>query len=144
MLHKPRFKGIYLLRTDGQSLIEFALLIPMLLLLILGTMDIGRLFYMRMVLTNAAREGVNYLAYFPEDKDQGYAHTFFMIANEANSSNVDFADLVVNITGCCTPGQPVGVTISTQVDLVFDGVLQFFGLMEGPVQLTSSVRMVVQ
>lgn len=129
---------------SAQALVEFALVLPILLLLILGAVDFGRMFYTKMVLTNAAREGVNYLAYFPEDANNGYVDTFTAIYDEANSSNVEVVVTDVTYSGCCTRGLPVGVTITKIVDLIFDNVLQAFGLLGGPVQLTSTVTMVVQ
>jgi Flp pilus assembly protein TadG len=44
-------------RRRGQSLVEFALVIPIFLLLIMGVVDAGRLVYMNSTLSNAAREG---------------------------------------------------------------------------------------
>jgi len=129
---------------SAQALVEFALVLPLLLLLVLGVMDFGRMFYTKMILTNAAREGANYLAYYPEDADNGYTDTFITIYDEANSSNVEVADTDVTYSGCCTRGLPVEVTITKIVDLVFDNVLQSFGLLGGPVQLTSTVKMMVQ
>ena len=41
----------------GQGLVEFALVIPLFLLLIFGLIDVGRLVYMDSVLSQAAREG---------------------------------------------------------------------------------------
>jgi Flp pilus assembly protein TadG len=43
--------------TIAQSLIEFALVLPMLLLLVMGFLDIGRAFFYYSSLTNASREG---------------------------------------------------------------------------------------
>jgi Flp pilus assembly protein TadG len=43
--------------TRGQSLAEFALVIPIFLLLLLGLMDFGFLLYSRMTVINAARDG---------------------------------------------------------------------------------------
>ncbi len=128
----------------AQALVEFALLLPILLVLILGVMDFGRMFYTKMILTNAAREGANYLAYFPEDANNGYVDTFAAISNEANSSNIEVIDTDVTFSGCCTRGLPVEVTITKTVDLIFDNILQSFGLLGGPVQLTSTVKMMVQ
>ena len=128
----------------AQALVEFALLLPILLVLILGVMDFGRMFYTKMILTNAAREGANYLAYFPEDANNGYMDTFTAIRDEANSSNVEVIDTDVSFYGCCTRGLPVEVTITKIVDLIFDNILQSFGLLGGPVQLTSTVKMMVQ
>lgn len=44
----------------GQSMVEMALVLPILLLLIGGIMDFGWLFYNQLALTNAAREGARY------------------------------------------------------------------------------------
>ena len=130
--------------SPAQSLVEFALVLPILLLLILGVMDFGRMFYTKMVLTNAAREGANYLAYYPQDANNGFAETFIAISNEANSSTVQVSPSDVTYTGCCTRGEPVEVTVSKTVNLIFDGALRFFGLLGSPVELSSSVMMVVQ
>lgn len=44
-------------RASGQALVEFAFVIPILLLLFFGVVDFGRLVYMNSVLSQAAREG---------------------------------------------------------------------------------------
>ncbi len=41
----------------GQTLVEFALLVPVLLLLIFGAIEFGRVFHATHVITSAAREG---------------------------------------------------------------------------------------
>ncbi len=41
----------------GQSIVELALIIPIAMLLLAGTLDMGRLFYARVAIENAAREG---------------------------------------------------------------------------------------
>ena len=129
---------------SAQALVELALLMPILLLLILGALDFGRMFYTKMVLTNAAREGANYLAYFPEDAGKGYTKTFATIYGEGLSSNVEIIGADVTYSGCCTKGSAVEVSITKSIDLIFGDFLQSMGLLNGPVQLTSSVRMMVQ
>jgi hypothetical protein len=44
-------------RSRGQSLVEFALIVPIMLVLAGGALDLGRLFYARVSIENAAREG---------------------------------------------------------------------------------------
>jgi len=44
-------------RSNGQSLVEFALIFPMLLVLLLGFLDLGRVIFYYSSLTNAVREG---------------------------------------------------------------------------------------
>lgn len=47
-------------RTRGQSLVEFALFVPVLLLILLLSIDFGRAFYSWVILQNAARIGANF------------------------------------------------------------------------------------
>ena len=137
-------KIIRLENASAQALVEFALVLPIMIMIILGAMDIGRLFFLKMSLVNAAREGANYLAFYPEDIDNGYADTFTVISEEGSNSFVTLTEADVSYSGCCTRGLPVEVTVTRTVDLIFDGVLQSLGLIGGPVQLTGTVSMVVQ
>ena len=49
----------------GGALIELALVLPVLVLVFVGTIDFGRVFYASQSLTNAARAGVQYGAHTP-------------------------------------------------------------------------------
>lgn len=44
-------------REDGQSAVEFALVLPILLLLVCGILDFGWLFYNQLSVENSCREG---------------------------------------------------------------------------------------
>ena len=44
-------------RASGQTLVEFAAVIPVFLLMVFGIIDVGRVVYMNSVLSQAAREG---------------------------------------------------------------------------------------
>jgi len=126
---------------------EFAIVLPLLLLLILGAMDIGRLFYYKMALTNAAREGANYLAYYPEDAE----NTYEAVEAEAENFNIDIdPDNEIDILGdCysagnCERGDQIGVSVEKTVDLVLGGILQALGITGGPVNLNGTIWMAVQ
>lgn len=47
-------------KENGQALVEFAIVLPLLLLLICGIIDFGWLFYNQLSLENCAREAVRY------------------------------------------------------------------------------------
>lgn len=47
-------------RERGQSLVELGLLLPVLLVLVLGAIDFGRLYYSYVTVTNSARTGAQY------------------------------------------------------------------------------------
>jgi Flp pilus assembly protein TadG len=59
----PRAMGIR--SDDGQSLVELALALPILLLILLGLADFGRAFYYTTIISNAARAGAAYLSQNP-------------------------------------------------------------------------------
>ena len=52
-------------RSRGQALVELALVVPIMLLLVLAALDLGRIFYSRITVNNAAREGAFVGAYYP-------------------------------------------------------------------------------
>ena len=54
-LHHHRGNG-----SKGQELMEFAIVLPLLLLIVFGVLDLGRLFHALITITNAAREGARY------------------------------------------------------------------------------------
>ena len=142
--YKTKWHQMQRRRQPAQATVEYALVLPVLLILILGGVDFGRMFYTKMVLTNAAREGANYLAYAPEDAGNGYADTFAAMYEEALSSNVELEFSDAAYSGCCTRGLPVEVTVTKSIDLIFDTFLQSVGLLGGPVELVSTVKMRVQ
>lgn len=60
------------LRGDrGQSLVEFAIALPLLLLILVGIVDVGRVLYYAIALQTGAREGAAYAAAFtaPDPSD---------------------------------------------------------------------------
>lgn len=130
----------------AQALVEVAILLPMLLLLILGAMDFGRMFFTKIELTNAAREGANYLAYYPEDKKTNYTATYALISDEILNSKIVDPSLVTTDkpVNCCTRGDYVEITVRiTDIPLIFGGLYRQF-LPEGTLDLASTVRMMVQ
>ena len=83
-------------RKQGQSIVEFALIIPIILVLIMGVLDFGRAFFMKIAIVNAAREGASYLSYHPLDKtvcsvypSECYDGTRTAVINEAFSAGAE-------------------------------------------------------
>ncbi len=60
-----KFIGSKLLKNRGQSLIEFALVLPLLILLIVGSFEFGLLFMTYHTVQNAGREGVRLAVVLP-------------------------------------------------------------------------------
>ena len=55
----------------GQAMVEFALCLPVLLILVCGIIDFGWIYYNQITINNAAREGARYAAiyYIPESRE---------------------------------------------------------------------------
>jgi Flp pilus assembly protein TadG len=49
-------------RTSGQAIVEFALLLPILIIIVLGIIEFGRLWMTMITLSSAAREGARVAA----------------------------------------------------------------------------------
>src|SRR5437879_9595903 len=56
-------------KRRGQSLTEFALTLPLLLVLVAGVLDLAHTFSLAGILANAAREGARYVATKPMNND---------------------------------------------------------------------------
>ena len=130
--------------SKSQSLVEFAITIPILLLLLFGIFDLGRAFYIKVVMTNAAREGAKHLAFHPDDKGNGYADTKLAAQNEAVSSGVAITvdDVIAFCTDSDTSGEcdedtPAQVTVELEMNL---GI---FGLFASTNTISSTANMVV-
>ena len=101
----------------GQSLVEFVLLLPVLLIVLAGLLDLGRLYFAYVAVTDAAAEGAAYAALFfppsdsatcpPDDSDICRA------AREASAGLVqlDQAEIAVECPGCPNPASGDAVTV---------------------------------
>src|SRR5690349_16791408 len=58
-------------RTIGQSLVEFALVAPVLLMVIFGIIDIARIIQAQMTIDNAARQAIRFAITGQQLKDAG-------------------------------------------------------------------------
>lgn len=129
--------------APAQSLVEVALLLPILLLLVLGAIDFGRLFMTKFILTNAAKEGATYISYYAYKVTDPWDALYTVVKEEALSSGVSVSDAEITFTGCCAQDVPVTVSVTKEVDLIFDGFLQAVGIISGPMTVSGSVQMMV-
>ncbi|MGQ9682456.1 MAG: TadE/TadG family type IV pilus assembly protein [Anaerolineae bacterium] len=103
-------------RNRGQSAVELALVLPLLLLLLLGTVDLGRAFGVWMALSNAAREGARYACQDPYDEDKIAAY----VRREVQSEGLAPAVVVVTVDrpSGYGGGNPIVVRVSYSMDLL--------------------------
>ena len=104
----------------GQSLLELAIVLPILILIVLGALDLGRAFFTVIIISNASREGARYLVQHPLESTIGYMGTKGAAVAEAtgsfvniNNGDVDaFCDDDIVTPNGCDPGGTVIVTVN--------------------------------
>jgi Flp pilus assembly protein TadG len=104
---------------SGQELVEFAIVLPLLLLVAFGVLDLGRIFHSAITITNAAREGARYGMTHMDDVDGVVAVTLA----EAQNSGIDLSTSIINV-GCpegCGPGLPIRVTVQYNFTFILVG-----------------------
>jgi Flp pilus assembly protein TadG len=127
----------------GQTLVEFALLLPVFLLLLLGILDGGRAVYAYSTIANAARHAAR-VAIVNQDPptvelaavDQAVGLGLHWDAGTGDSNDVDFT-----ITTCTGSSDPCAVSVVVSYD--FEPVTPFLGEIFSPF-LTSTAEMPVE
>jgi Flp pilus assembly protein TadG len=121
---------------SGQALVELALIVPIMLLLMLATVDLGRLFYSQITITNAAREAAIEAADDPTSYTYGTCNAttskvVCAAVNEARNSFVTVApgDVTLTCTPTCTKtfGNEASVTVTGHFSLLTPLMAAFTG-----------------
>ena len=115
----------------GQNVVEFALVVPLLLLLVIGIAEFGRAWMTRNIMTGAAREAVRMYAV----KDD-------IAAADARADNVLSSgglDLTKRTITPGNSGDAVSYTISYDFPVVIAGFIP--GLNSSTIQLVSTTTM---
>jgi Flp pilus assembly protein TadG len=98
-------------RQRGAALVEAVLLMPLLLILLFGIVDVGRVVYTKITLHDAAQEGSVYGAYNPGNATQVQTR----VVESMDSLSLATSD--VTITCPNPPGGVIRVTVQTDVSM---------------------------
>jgi Flp pilus assembly protein TadG len=120
-------------KSRGQSMVEFALVMPLFALLCMGLLDFGRVVFAQNTVTQAAREAARVATLEPGD----YAAKYTQIRNKAKSMGVGLgltdADIVgLSCADCfyadeAISGGRVVVIVSKKIDLLTPLLAQAVG-----------------
>lgn len=103
-------------RDRGAAAVEFALVLPVLLLLVLGSIDWGYFFYVQQVVTNAAREGARVGSLTPFDSgDAGVSQSE---ADAAARTYMTNAGLTGGVGVVAVADQSIDVTVTYETGSV--------------------------
>lgn len=139
-------------RSDaGQALVEFALVLPIFLVLTFGLVDFGRGFYTWLLLTNAAREGARAGAVQSTSTEiSNKVYLSYCSSLPATPGNCSLNPSKMSAPGITNAQGPRGeqVTVSLTFDFDFvtpiSGMLQLIGgsaLAEPTITASSSMRL---
>jgi Flp pilus assembly protein TadG len=119
----------------GQSIVEFALVLPIFLLILCAILDFGVILYSRMTVINAAREGARAATLMAGEPQSVIA------ARARDRASAAAGGLTVTTTatcGACKPGDFITVTVGYEHHA-------FFPLLFGStIPMSSTVQMVLE
>ena len=134
--HTHKNKAIRRSRQRGAALIEFAFVLPLLILLTVAAVDFGRAFYVKNVLEQSAQEGVRSFAVRAVSDSATVRNRVLEVANAAG----------VTVTSLSLQGpdasKQVRVTVRGEFNWIFPGVFNLFGAgFTNPMTLTGRAVM---
>lgn len=102
----------------GAVAVEFAILAPVLIMILMGIMEFGRVYNTQATLTNAAREGVRVMALTNNQTSAKNAamHAASALSPALGDSNFTFSSS--NGTNSCTANHQMTVTITYSLSTV--------------------------
>jgi Flp pilus assembly protein TadG len=125
----------------GQALVEFALVAPLLLLLILGMVDFARAWSAYEIITYQARQGARMAVV--DDDDVTEADVLQAIRDGLSRGSLDPNDATIAISGFrAGRGTPASVQIDYPYSLVFAG--RFLDWLTGSEDLVLSTQFVMR
>ncbi len=101
------------LKTSGQALVEMALVLPILIALIFGMMDFGRVLNGYLVATEASREGARVATLRKDDTEIRTA-----VINASPTLDQTKMTITISPAGTRTRGDSVTVAITYNVDII--------------------------
>jgi Flp pilus assembly protein TadG len=111
-------------REDGVAAVEFAVLLPVLLLIVFGILDFGRAMNYKNELTQLANQAARYAAVNRDPADPtspfpSCAALKSYLSDPANVDTPEMADMIKHGTVTITPGSTVGDPVTVKLTTTF-------------------------
>jgi Flp pilus assembly protein TadG len=125
---------------EGATVVEFAIIAPLLLLLIFGAIDFSILLYNKAMITNASREGARAGVVFDLPNRKTQAEIEQIVNDYCEDHLISFGDLNYNVNfnnvPCTTQGDPITVSVTCDFDFLFIPI--------GPIPLNADTVMMCE
>lgn len=138
-------------RESGQSLVEFSLLVPVLVLLVVGLFDVGRAVYAWTAVSNAAREGARTAIVDQRVDGSGTPLAAIEAANQATALGLEATDpaevrvryLMPDLSAAC-PATAVSCVAEVRVQFAWEAITPIIGGIIGPITLSSTTQIPIE
>jgi Flp pilus assembly protein TadG len=142
-------------RCDGNVLIEFALALPILTVMMVGTLDLGRFAIQKSAMLEGARQGAQYAAVVSSSDSTGINNTAQTATglSGVTASNTIFCECTSGVQVSCSSTCSTGtlktyVTVTTTKSfqsVLSSGTISFGGTASftAPTSITASMTMIV-
>lgn len=145
-----RYRG----QGSGQSLVEFALALPIILLLFMAIFDFGRAIFAFNTVSNAARDGAR-VAIVDQRTTAGVSNAAQAAADQATGLGLDPSDANEvrvqfldpnDLTAPCLPEwtEWAGCIADVRVQYVFNAATPIIGNIIGPITVGSTTQLAVE
>jgi len=128
-------------KEEGASLVEFAILAPLFVVLLFGLVEFGLAMYSKGMVTNASREGARFGVVYATPRKTTAEITSKVQEYLANAGFLSTVN--INVTGAQgTSGTPL--TVSVTYPYVFQVLPNFVAGFTGPMNLTANTIMLME
>ena len=128
----------------GQSLVEFALVVPIFLVLLFGMVEYGRAWMTKNILTGAAREAVRIYAVIPYDNVAAESRAVNILSSAGlDPGRWDITPILLDINGVVVDDVNAATTMRVDVSYNFPVIIVGFipGLPSNNIPLATSTTM---
>jgi Flp pilus assembly protein TadG len=136
--------GTFSAAEDGVVTVELVILFPVLMLIIVGIVEFGHLFYVRHTLTNASREGARAAVVYTTGDRKTYAETTAKAAVVKYLADTKFGGTVppATVEAGTKSGDVVKVTVTSNTGLLLlDKLVPAIGARLNSVSAETTMRM---
>ena len=121
-------RRIHVRQERGQSVAEFALVLPLLMLVLLGIVQFGMVFKQYITLTDAVREGARKAAVARHRSDR-VSHVQSAVVTAGGDLGATFTTGNVNVTSTWNHGEDVVVRATSPFNINIIGIVVHSGTM---------------
>jgi Flp pilus assembly protein TadG len=117
------------MRTKGQSMLEFALILPILFFLVIGLFDLGRAVLYYSTLNTAVREGTRFAIVQPKNTSEATIKTHvrkYLFAIK-DMQNIPDSDIVVTYINLTSNDPKIQISITYKYVPITPGIKQLVG-----------------